>query len=105
MATIFTALLSWAAFGHALTVNFLVGVSIVVVSMHQFFSFGGDAGAARGGSGKGSVAAGGKPLLGSKGGGGMVYSPSMEHIRVSPDPENGTAAGAGRGEGAPLLPR
>lgn len=35
IATIFTALMSWALFGHALTVNFLLGVSIVLISMHQ----------------------------------------------------------------------
>jgi hypothetical protein len=40
VATIFTALMSWALFGHTLTMNFLLGVSIVFVSMHQFFTFG-----------------------------------------------------------------
>lgn len=40
LATIFTALLSYAFFGHALTTNFFLGVSIVSVSMHQFFTFG-----------------------------------------------------------------
>jgi len=35
IATIFTALASWALFGHTLTVNFLLGVSIVLISMHQ----------------------------------------------------------------------
>lgn len=66
IATIFTAILSWALFGHKLTMNFLIGVSIVFISMHQFFTFGD----------KGDKSKAGKPT-------GMVYSPSMEHIRVS----------------------
>ncbi len=35
IATIFTAIMSFVMFGHALTVNFLLGVSIVFISMHQ----------------------------------------------------------------------
>ncbi|XP_024538935.1 CMP-sialic acid transporter 5-like isoform X1 [Selaginella moellendorffii] len=38
VATIFTALASAALFGHKLTINFVLGVSIVIISMHQFFS-------------------------------------------------------------------
>jgi len=41
IATIFTGLLSAALFGHQLTLNFLIGVSIVFISMHIFFSLGG----------------------------------------------------------------
>ncbi|KAK9822839.1 hypothetical protein WJX81_001408 [Elliptochloris bilobata] len=41
VATIFTGLMSAALFGHTLTLNFLIGVSIVFISMHQFFSQGG----------------------------------------------------------------
>ncbi len=40
MATIFTAFVSAAAFGHKLTANFLIGVSIVFISMHQFMAHG-----------------------------------------------------------------
>ena len=40
IATIFTALLAFVLFHHPLTVNFFIGVSIVLISMHQFFSFG-----------------------------------------------------------------
>ena len=40
MATIFTAFVSAAAFGHKLTLNFLIGVSIVFISMHQFMAHG-----------------------------------------------------------------
>ncbi|KAF5828357.1 hypothetical protein DUNSADRAFT_17740 [Dunaliella salina] len=40
IATIFTALMSWVLFGHSLTLNFMLGVSIVLISMHQFFTFG-----------------------------------------------------------------
>lgn len=38
VATIFTGLASAALFGHTLTINFILGVSIVFISMHQFFS-------------------------------------------------------------------
>ncbi|KAK9837659.1 hypothetical protein WJX74_002350 [Apatococcus lobatus] len=48
MATIFTAFVSAAAFGHKLTLNFLIGVSIVFISMHQFMAHGGLKGMAPG---------------------------------------------------------
>lgn len=35
VATIFTGLASYFLFGHALTINFLLGFSIVLISMHQ----------------------------------------------------------------------
>ncbi|KAG0614854.1 hypothetical protein M758_6G209200 [Ceratodon purpureus] len=38
VATIFTGLASAALFGHALTINFILAVTIVFISMHQFFS-------------------------------------------------------------------
>ncbi|KAL0671778.1 hypothetical protein Bca4012_034482 [Brassica carinata] len=38
VATIFTGIASAALFGHVLTMNFLLGISIVFISMHQFFS-------------------------------------------------------------------
>ncbi|KAH9734119.1 CMP-sialic acid transporter 3 [Citrus sinensis] len=38
VATIFTGLASAALFGHTLTMNFILGISIVFISMHQFFS-------------------------------------------------------------------
>lgn len=40
MATIMTGIMSAALFGHSLTLNFVIGVSIVFISMHQFFSQG-----------------------------------------------------------------
>lgn len=40
IATIFTGLMSAALFGHPITMNFLIGVSIVFISMHLFFSLG-----------------------------------------------------------------
>lgn len=40
MATIFTGLMSALLFGHALTINFCIGVTIVFISMHIFFSQG-----------------------------------------------------------------
>ncbi|XP_076885508.1 CMP-sialic acid transporter 3-like [Bidens hawaiensis] len=38
VATIFTGFASAALFGHTLTINFMLGISIVFISMHQFFS-------------------------------------------------------------------
>lgn len=38
VATIFTGFASAALFGHKLTINFMLGISIVFISMHQFFS-------------------------------------------------------------------
>ena len=35
VATIFTGIASAALFGHALTINFILGISIVFISMHQ----------------------------------------------------------------------
>eukprot|EP00882_Tetradesmus_deserticola_P016135 GHRQ01017213.1.p1 GENE.GHRQ01017213.1~~GHRQ01017213.1.p1 ORF type:complete len:244 (+),score=90.05 GHRQ01017213.1:1285-2016(+) len=93
IATIFTALMSWAMFGHQLTVNFLIGVSIVFVSMHQFFTFGDKS--------KGPPGAG-LPVPGQPSA--MMHSPSMDHIRMSD--ANGIAVVAGEEEDkAPLLPR
>ncbi|KAK6781387.1 hypothetical protein RDI58_023571 [Solanum bulbocastanum] len=38
VATIFTGIASALLFGHTLTVNFILGISVVFISMHQFFS-------------------------------------------------------------------
>ncbi|GLT66097.1 hypothetical protein SLA2020_384870 [Shorea laevis] len=38
VATIFTGIASALLFGHTLTMNFILGISIVFISMHQFFS-------------------------------------------------------------------
>ncbi|KAH7511154.1 CMP-sialic acid transporter 2 [Ziziphus jujuba] len=38
VATIFTGIGSALLFGHTLTMNFIIGISIVFISMHQFFS-------------------------------------------------------------------
>ncbi|KAI4338852.1 hypothetical protein MLD38_023860 [Melastoma candidum] len=38
VATIFTGIASAVLFGHKLTMNFMLGISIVFISMHQFFS-------------------------------------------------------------------
>ncbi|XP_020245930.1 CMP-sialic acid transporter 4-like [Asparagus officinalis] len=38
VATIFTGIASAVLFGHPLTANFMLGISIVFISMHQFFS-------------------------------------------------------------------
>lgn len=62
IATIFTAIMSWMLFAHPLTVNFGLGVSIVFVSMHQFFSFG-------------DKSPRGKEQ-------GMTYSPSLDRVEL-----------------------
>ncbi|CAI5463433.1 unnamed protein product [Closterium sp. Yama58-4] len=38
IATIFTGIASAILFGHTLSINFALGVSVVLISMHQFFS-------------------------------------------------------------------
>ncbi|KAL2530080.1 CMP-sialic acid transporter 3 [Forsythia ovata] len=38
VATIFTGIASALLFGHTLTINFMLGISVVFISMHQFFS-------------------------------------------------------------------
>ncbi|KAH6809187.1 Nucleotide-sugar transporter family protein, partial [Perilla frutescens var. frutescens] len=38
VATIFTGIASAIMFGHTLTINFMLGISVVFISMHQFFS-------------------------------------------------------------------
>ncbi|CAK9171287.1 unnamed protein product [Ilex paraguariensis] len=38
VATIFTGIASAALFGHTLTINFILGITVVFISMHQFFS-------------------------------------------------------------------
>ena len=43
LATIVTGIMSAALFGHTLTLNFLIGVTVVFISMHQFFSQGASA--------------------------------------------------------------
>ena len=40
IATIFTGIMSAALFGHTLTLNFMLGVSVVFISMHLFFTMG-----------------------------------------------------------------
>ena len=61
VATIFTGLMSAVLFGHALSINFCIGVTIVLISMHLFFT------SAPGGGNK-------------KGRQGFNVSPSMDHI-------------------------
>ena len=38
VATIFTGMASAVLFGHTLTINFMLGISIVFISMHQVIS-------------------------------------------------------------------
>lgn len=115
--------MSWALFAHPLTANFAIGVSVVFVSMHQFFTFGdakggkAPAGSDGGGAGgAGGAANGGRPPPA------MLHSPSMEHFRLESGPVSNSSSvaalgalaegaefgGLGGGSGgarAPLLPR
>ncbi|GBF93921.1 CMP-sialic acid transporter-like [Raphidocelis subcapitata] len=111
LATIFTALMSWGMFGHALTANFALGVSIVFVSMHQFFTFGEKKGPPPptspppGEEPTSPVSPAALPIKALAGGAQwrsamLLHSPSMEHFRVEPAqlriPGNG---GGGNGYG------
>lgn len=71
-ATIFTALLSAAMFGHTLRANFVVGGAIVLISMHLFYAKPDSLLAGKGESGAGSRK------------GGLTVSPSMEHFGGAP---------------------
>ncbi|GAB4818460.1 hypothetical protein N2152v2_005506 [Parachlorella kessleri] len=93
IATIFTGLMSAGFFGHQLTLNFCIGVTIVFISMHLFFSTGGTKG---------------KELRPSK----MAVSPSMDHMNLVPGDSAASsrvmsstelAAAAAPAEAAPLL--
>jgi hypothetical protein len=83
LATICTGVLSAALFGHALTLNFCVGVAIVFISMHIFFSQGGVKGLVKPQHAKASpndlrspeIA---RPLK-------FTTSPSMDHITLQAD--------------------
>ncbi|KAI8107228.1 hypothetical protein M9434_001871 [Picochlorum sp. BPE23] len=70
IATILTGLMSAALFGHPLTLNFVIGVSVVFISMHLFFSLGGT---------KGQPTITRQPTKSSS----MQLSPSMDHIALS----------------------
>jgi len=96
----FSGLLSAAVFGHPLTLNFAIGISIVLVSMHQFFA---DSSPAATGAAKGKF--------------GFTASPSLEHLVDRHDssdngrpplPHNIDLAprlSGGGGARKPLLPR
>jgi hypothetical protein len=105
--------------------NFVVGVSIVFVSMHQFYTFG-DAKGSAPTAAAAAVAGSSAPPGGALGAGGvaieangsawpkMLHSPSMEHFRVQGGPGESSGALApvaedielgGKGARAPLLPR
>lgn len=99
IATIFTAVMSYVMFGHELTVNFFIGVSIVFISMHQFFSFGDKPGAKAGTTGGEKKEHG--PEASRPPPGRLMYSPSLDHVATfgAGDP----AAAYARDK--PLLPR
>jgi len=126
IATVATALLSWALFSHELTPGFLLGVSIVCVSMHQFFSVaavslkkkraGGAGGAGGGppsGAGEGGGAAADRKASAELGGGGanssgMIVSPSMDHLSMTSAAVSAAVNGGidpGHAARQPLLPR
>ncbi|KAL6756728.1 nucleotide-sugar transporter-domain-containing protein [Haematococcus lacustris] len=80
IATIFTAIMSFLLFSHPITVNFGLGVAIVFISMHQFFTFG-EKKQPKSSSLAATAAAGGEraPKAGR-----LIYSPSLEHISLAP---------------------
>eukprot|EP00232_Nephroselmis_pyriformis_P020871 CAMPEP_0182864744 /NCGR_PEP_ID=MMETSP0034_2-20130328/7324_1 /TAXON_ID=156128 /ORGANISM="Nephroselmis pyriformis, Strain CCMP717" /LENGTH=493 /DNA_ID=CAMNT_0024997007 /DNA_START=222 /DNA_END=1699 /DNA_ORIENTATION=+ len=83
VATVFTGLMSAAFFGHQLTINFCIGVSIVFVSMHQFF-------AAAPAKGKGLGGGREKNLS-------LAPSPSLDHLHSFNKTESGLRGGDGDG--------
>ncbi|GAX83866.1 hypothetical protein CEUSTIGMA_g11291.t1 [Chlamydomonas eustigma] len=102
IATIVTAILSYFMFGHQLSINFVIGVSIVLISMHQFFTFG-DKPAS---SVHKPLTPGGLEPSSSTGHAGMpgssesengrrqlIFSPSLEHITVASSSANGPLVG------------
>lgn len=70
MATIFTGIMSAVLFSHHLTMNFVIGVSIVLISMHQFFTF------SKQDSKKGIGKSKDEPRSGVK----FTPSPSIDHL-------------------------
>ena len=97
IATILTGLMSAALFGHKLTMNFVIGVSIVFISMHLFFSLGGTKGSAGAAKKEGRETGQGSADLGINGASSsfgrgtgirsgsaatMNLSPSMDHISM-----------------------
>ncbi|KDD76087.1 hypothetical protein H632_c362p2 [Helicosporidium sp. ATCC 50920] len=84
IATIFTAVMSAVLFGHTLSPNFCIGVSIVFISMHIFFSLGGT---------KGGKAPPGQKLAK------LTVSPSMDHLALRlPDAASVGSELAARGQ-------
>ena len=85
IATIFTGLLSAALFGHQLTLNFLIGVSIVFISMHIFFSLGGVKQGninAKSDNNNNNNKRHNSSSSSLEGGGSLAVSPSMDHIAL-----------------------
>jgi len=77
LATLFTAVMSAVLFGHSLSLNFLIGVFIVLISMHQFFTFG-----------EKKPAKNGSHLDLPNHAGNFRTSPSLEHLSTSLVSEN-----------------
>jgi hypothetical protein len=84
IGTIFTGVMSAALLGHALTLNFALGVLIVFISMHLFFAGGGAAAKAKGGRARAPR---------------MTLSPSMDHLSVSRAASAGDLLAAADGGG------
>eukprot|EP00884_Botryococcus_braunii_P008334 jgi/Botrbrau1/17501/Bobra.0054s0078.2 len=103
IATLLTGLLSAALFGHALTLNFLLGLSIVFISMHQFFTQG-DAASSKSAKGGKPSQVEARPLM-------FTPSPSMDHLSMSGIGGGPFGVDLSDGEGSglasrrPLLPR
>lgn len=108
LATIFTAVMSWVMFHHPLTANFALGVSIVFVSMHQFFTFGEKSAppppmSPPPGDGP-PMSPGGLPVKAHASDAQwrsvtLLHSPSMEHFKVESEPLQAVGIGGGGGSG------
>lgn len=94
IATILTGLMSALFFGHRLTVNFCIGVTIVFISMHIFFSQGSMAKAA-------VKASRGESTEGLR----MTVSPSMDRFSVRSDSVDSLASMDAMHETDSLIPR
>ena len=87
VATIFTGLVSAFLFGHQITINFCIGVSIVLISMHLFFSSSDQLSKAKFNVGlneENSLSAEERSRRANR----FIVSPSMEHLSAYQSAQN-----------------
>ncbi|KAL3520429.1 hypothetical protein ACH5RR_018578 [Cinchona calisaya] len=93
VATIFTGIASAALFGHSLTINFVLGISIVFISMHQFFSSLSKV--------KDEVQNGGMEMMNTQN---NFRSKDVSFVEMAAGAHNDASHRVGHDESAPLLP-